>query len=142
MWFRWTKKVIVMQLVCKIICHATNFLHAKYFTIFILSSMNNIYKIGLNDGAMDIQAVWKEITNVYRVTLNRLDNLLYSKNFCYAWYVFILVHFSFLQHNNEWWRQFCQVSLSLSLSLSLFDTSFLRYQLIFFLTSLIVSFER
>ena len=47
-------------------CHAISlqnnmpcyhFLHAKYFTIFILSSMNNIYKIGLNDGAMDIQAV-------------------------------------------------------------------------------------
>ena len=91
----------------------------KVFHDFYFLCVNNIYKIGLNDGAMDIQAVWKEITNVYKVTLNRLDNLLYSKNFCYAWYVFILVHFSFLQHNNEWWRQFCQVSLSLSLSLSL-----------------------
>ena len=95
------------------------FSSCKVFHDFYFLCVNNIYKIGLNDGAMDIQAVWKEITNVYKVTLNRLDNLLYSKNFCYAWYVFILVHFSFLQHNNEWWRQFCQVSLSLSLSLSL-----------------------
>ena len=77
------KKAIVMQLVCKIICNATNF-PCKVFHDFYFSSMNNIYKIGLNDGAMDIQAVRKEITHVYRVTLNRLDNLLYSKNFCYA----------------------------------------------------------
>ena len=50
------KKAIVMQLVCKIICNATNF-PCKVFHDFYFSSMNNIYKIGLNDGAMDIQAV-------------------------------------------------------------------------------------
>ena len=45
-----------MQLVRKIICHATNF-SCKVFHDFYFRSMNNIYKIGLNDGAMDIQAV-------------------------------------------------------------------------------------
>ena len=94
------------------------FSSCKVFHDFYFRSMNNIYKIGLNDGAMDIQAVWKEITNVYKVTLNRLDNLLYSKNFCYAWYVLYWYTFHFCNTTMNDDDSFAR-SLSLSLSLSL-----------------------